>query len=1095
MGGGRFCGACGAALPAVCLACGTANPAWAKFCGHCGGALGEAGAAQLAEPDPSPINPEPAVARSAERRQVTVMFCDLVGSTALASRLDPEDLRAVLGAYHGCCAEVIRSAGGFVAKYQGDGVLAYFGYPEAREDDAEQAVRAALALIEAVPRIEGAVGSQVRIGIATGFVVLGELIGARAAKQETAVGDTPRLAERLQEIAEPNAVVVAESTRRQIGRLFETVDLGPQAVSGFAVPTRAWRVLAENRVLGRFEALRSRAIPLVGREEELDLLLRCWAKAKSGRGQVVLISGEPGVGKSRLVEALAERVAAEPHVRLRYFCSPHHQDSALYLVITQLERAAGFARDDAPAVRLAKLQALLAPTAPPREDAALIAELLSLPISELAKPLDATPERKKQRTFEALLRQGERLSARQPLLSICEDLQWIDPSSRDLLDQTIERLAHWPALYLLTCRPEFRSPWTERPEVTPLVLGRLDQRDTVLMVAKIAGNRAFPPAILQEIADRADGVPLFIEELTKAVLESGEPVTPAAPHPPPSVPATLYASLMARLDRLGPAAKELAQRAAVIGREFPHDLLAAIADLPEPELREALARLTSSGLVFAHGAPPQASYTFKHALVQDAAYGTLLRGRRQQLHTRIGTVLEDTLLAAPSTPPEILAHHFTEAGQPERAVGFWLKAGQQALQRSAMEEAERLLRRGLALVANVPESDSTQEQELDLQIALGRALIATHGWGAPEIGEAYARARELCDRLNRPRKLLPVLYGQFVHQALRAHLDTAQELAGEMRWLGEAQNDVVVRVMGYRGSGYVSLAFGDFVAARDYLELSLGLYDPAERAIFAELTAQEIAPTVLSFLACVLACSGHLDQARLRRDAALTEAGRLSHAFTSAYARWWDWLVGWIARAGPAVLLQSSEKLLALSVHGGFAYWRAMATANRGWCLAALGQPEQGIPLLASGMRAYHATGNTQFTPLFLTTLADAHRIAGNPEAGLEQLAEAERLAETTKERIVLAETLRLRGDLLLLGNDRAGAEASFTAAIAVARRQAARLFELRATTSLARLWRAQGRGAEARDLLAPIYDWFTEGFDAPDLVEAQALLRELALR
>ena len=509
---------------------------------------------------------------TAERRPLSVMFCDLVGSTALSSRLDPEDLREVIRTYQACVATTIQQFDGFIARYVGDGVLIYFGWPEARETDAERAVRAGLAVAAAVSAAPvGGEPLQVRIGIATGLVVIGEPIGSGDSRQQTAVGETPNLAARLQGLAGPGQVVIDAATRRQIGGLFECQDLGTVELKGLPAAVPAWQVLSENRTLGQFEALRSGATPLVGRDEEMELLLRRWAQAKAGNGRVVLISAEPGVGKSRLAEALAERIAAEPHTRLRYFCSPHHQDSALYPVIAQMERAAGFAHADGPAARLAKLQALLAATAPPMEDVALIAELHSLPSVDLAPPLDVTPQRKKEKTFEALLRQVEGLSRQQPVLMVFDDIHWIDPSSRELLDRVMERVADWPVLLLAMFRPEFQPPWTGQPHVTMLTLARLDRRDTAAMVANVAGNAALPPEIMEEIAERTDGVPLFVEELTKAVLEVGAQATAAlsaVPHPALPVPATLHASLMARLDRLGPAAKDVAQTGAAIGREF-----------------------------------------------------------------------------------------------------------------------------------------------------------------------------------------------------------------------------------------------------------------------------------------------------------------------------------------------------------------------------------------------------------------------------------------------------------------------------------------------------------------------------------------------
>ena len=565
--------------------------------------------------------------------------------------------------------------------------------------------------------------------------------------------------------------MIDAATRRQIGGLFECQDLGTIELKGLPEPVPAWQVLSENRTLGQFEALPRAITPLVGRDEEMELLLRRWAQAKAGSGKVVLISAEPGVGKSRLAEALAERIAAEPHIRLRYFCSPHHQDSALYPVIAQMERAAGFAHGDAPAARLAKLQALLAATEPPLEDVALIAELHGLPSADLAPPLDLTPQRKKEKTFEALLRQLEGLARQQPVLMVFDDLHWIDPSSRELLDRLIERVADWPVLLLALFRPEFQPPWIGQPQVTMLTLARLDRRDTAAMVANVAGNAALPAEIVAEIAERTDGVPLFVEELTKAVLEAGAQA-PAAlsamPHPALSVPATLHASLMARLDRLGPAAKEVAQAGAAIGREFGYALLASITDLPEPQLREALDRLTNAGLVFARGTPPEASYLFKHALVQDAAYGSLLRSRRQRLHRRIAATLEERFPEIVQAQPALLAQHCQEAGLAEQAVVYWLKAGQQALARSAMAEAVAQLRKGLDVLAGLPDGPWRQQQELDLQTALGSALTATKGWSAAEVGETLARARALAEQLDRPEYLVPLIVGQWAFHLVRA---------------------------------------------------------------------------------------------------------------------------------------------------------------------------------------------------------------------------------------------------------------------------------------------------------------------------------------
>jgi predicted ATPase/class 3 adenylate cyclase len=1033
----------------------------------------------------APIRPE------AERRQVTVMFCDLVGSTALSDRLDPEDLRAVIGRYQACIARVAERHDGFVAKYMGDGALIYFGYPRAHEDDAEQAVRSALALVDAVGELDAPDRLQVRVGIASGFVVVGDLIGQGSAQEQAIVGQTPNLAARLQALAEPNGIVIAESTRRQIGALFETAELGLQQPKGFAEPQRAWRVLAENRTLGRFEALRLPATPLVGRDEELAVLLRHWTQAKPGGGRVVLIAGEPGVGKSRLAEAQIERIAAEPHTRLRYFCAPHRQDSALYPVIAQLERAAGFARGDPPAVRLGKLRAVLAEDTPD-EDLALIAELHGLASDRAAAP-DSSPQRRKELTFNALVRRLERLSRRHPVLMVFEDIQWIDPSSRELLDRIIEQGADWPVLLLATFRPEFQPPWAGSPHVAMLNLARLDRHDAAAMVENLAGN-ALSSAAVEEIAERADGVPLFVEELTKAVLETGAQgvsALSAVPQPGLSVPATLHASLMARLDQLGPVAKDIAQKGALLGREFGYELLASVADLPDPRLREALESLGGSGLIFARGTPPQSTYLFKHALVQDAAYGTLLRSRRQQLHARTAAILEEQFPEVTAAQPELLAHHCEQAGLIRKAVGYLLTAGRQALARSAMKEAEALLRKGLDMLAGLPEEPWRGQQELDLLIALGSALTAIKGWAADEVGATVGRARALAERLDRREDLWPLLVHQWRFHFARSEHRLALSLAEQLEKIGEQRNDLAAQLIGRDFRGLACCCLGDFVAARELLERCHGLADPAVRAAAsAGLALADLYPVMLAHLAITLASLGFIDQARSRLNEALAEARGLAHAFTLAHVLAWAAVISWVLRS-PEMQAQT-EELSALSTEHGFSQWSALATSTRGRVLVALGRVQEGLAVLKQGLAAHRDAGTVLATPGMLISLAQAHGTLGQPIEGLHCLDEAERIIEATEERLNEAEWHRMRGELLRQTGDHVAAEASLREAIALAGRQSAKLYELRAATSLARLWRDHGKQDEARALLTPIYGWFTEGFEAPDLQDARALLAEL---
>lgn len=684
----KFCDECGAALPGRSPSCGAAIRSGAKFCPACGKKL-TASNCDPAATSAVPTSPIVLARASAERRQLTVMFCDLVNSTVLSARLDPEDMGDVLRVYHDGCAKIVARFEGFVAKYMGDGVLVYFGYPHAHEDDAERAVRAGLALVEAIGAtvlpLPGELKLQLRVGIATGLVVVGDLIGSGAAQEEAVVGETPNLAARLQGLAAPNAVVIGADTRRLTGGLFEYRDLGAATLKGFADPVQAWQVVGPSAIESRFEALHatSTTTPLIGRDEELDLLMRRWQHAKRGDGRVVLLSGEPGIGKSRVTEAIEERLSGEPHIRLRFFCSPHHADTALHPIVSQLEHAAGFERDDNVERRLGKLEAILAPsTKDTKQATALLADLLSIG-GDRYPPPNLNPQRRKEETLEALFAQAAGLAAHRPVLMVFEDVHWIDPISLELLELMVERVSSLRVLLIMTFRPEFQSPWTGDAHVTTLALNRLGRQHGAELVKCLTGNKHLPSAILDQITAHADGVPLFVEELTKAVLESGllrdagDQYVLTGPVPPLAIPTTLHASLMARLDRLAPI-REVSQIGAAIGREFSYELLAALVPLPESTLQEAVERLVRSELVFCRGRPPNATYTFKHALIRDAAYATLLRSRRQELHARIAQVLEDQFPDTVELHPEILAHHWSQAGLVEKAAFYagrtWLHA-------------------------------------------------------------------------------------------------------------------------------------------------------------------------------------------------------------------------------------------------------------------------------------------------------------------------------------------------------------------------------------------------------------------------------------
>jgi len=713
---------------------------------------------------------------SAERRQLTVMFCDIVGSTALSVRVDPEELRDILHSYQQTVAAEVARLDGHVAKFLGDGVLAYFGWPRAHEHEAERAVRAALAAIDAVNAIAARpdVSLSVRVGIATGLVV----VSGRASDEDSAVGSTLNLAARLQSAAAPNTVVIEPATRKLLGELYEYEVLGAIDAKGFSAPVDAFKVVRQSRIESRFEALHPSALTeMVGREEEIQLLLRRWERAKGGEGQVVMISGEAGIGKSRVVAALLQALEGERYTRLRYFCSPHHRDSALYPIVSQIERAAALERDDEPVVKLDKLEALLA--AGTNEDYRLVAELLRLPDIGRYPPLALNPQQRKQKTFDTLLRQLDALALRQPVLDVFEDVHWIDPTSHEALDRTIECIRELPVLLVMTFRPDFVPSWIGQPNVTMMTLNRLDKHDGAALIERVVGRHRLSSEIVNEIVQRADGIPLFAEELTKAVIEaesSGEDAVHMLSHTPLNkVPATLHASLMARLDRLGPA-KEIAQIGAAIGRECSYEMLVAVSSLPECDLRAAIEQLTASGLLVRRGTPPDAIYVFKHALVQDAAYGTLLISSRQQIHARIAEIIETRFPDQAAREPEVLARHFAEAKQSERAIPYWIKAGRHSAERSANLEAIRHLSRALKALRLLPESAERDRQELIAQTAIGTPLMSVHGYAAPETGAAYCRAHLLTQRLGDRGGLYATLSGQFSYHFVRGDQAVMRQL-------------------------------------------------------------------------------------------------------------------------------------------------------------------------------------------------------------------------------------------------------------------------------------------------------------------------------
>jgi class 3 adenylate cyclase/tetratricopeptide (TPR) repeat protein len=940
-------------------------------------------------PPGEPSNIDVFAKDNAERRQITVMFSDLVDSTSLSGRMDPEDLREVISSYQQCASRTVRGFGGLVARYMGDGVLVYFGYPEAHEDNAERAVRAGLDLIAAVVGLKTRAALQARVGIATGLVVVGDLIGSR--EVQDIVGMTPNLAARLQTIAEPNAVVIDDSTRKLLGNLFEFTDLGLRNLKGIEGGTRAWAALRENPVESRFEALHVGGLTaLVGRGEETELLVRRWSKAKHGEGQVVLLSGEAGIGKSRLTAALLEHLVTEPLARLRYFCSPQHTNSAFHPIMSQLERAAGLVHDDTTKAKLDKLDVLLARTLTSTREATLFAEMLSLANDGRYPPIDLTPQQRRQRTLEALTGQMAALTRTSPVLMIFEDVHWIDPSSLEALGRTVDQIRSMRALLIITYRPDFDPPWIGRPYVTALTINRLDQYDIGAMIDSIVGNELLAVNTRRDIIARTDGIPLFVEEMTKAVLEvederQARPTAASVPSPALAVPASLHASLMARLDRLGPG-KEVAQIGAAIGREFSHAILAAVAGKPEEELTLALDRLVAAGLLFRQGVPPTASYLFKHALVQDIAYGTLLREPRRLLHARVANVLESQFAEIAESQPQLLARHCTEGGLIEKAANFWGKAGQRSLAHSALVEAVEQLTQAIEQIATLPETAALRREQIKLQVALMNTLFHVKGYAAPETKAAAEQARILIGQTDEsgeapedPLLLFSVLYGFWVANLVAFNGHVCRDLAGQFLSLAERQGTTIPLMVGHQILGISLLSVGNIAEGRAHYDRAILLYEPAEHRSLATRFGQDSRVVMRSRRSAALWLLGYPEAALTDAEYALKDARESGHAATLLYAL----SHGLFARYesgdyGSANVML--DELVALADEKGTLFWRAFGIMNQGCACALSGQSLDAVRMITSGLGARQSTGSTMWMPFFLSRLACAHAELGEFE-------------------------------------------------------------------------------------------------------------------
>jgi class 3 adenylate cyclase/predicted ATPase len=1083
----RFCSQCGAALLRNCPSCGSSEAPGSEVCSKCGVPLSGPGNI-IGTP---PLLPDPGVA---ERSHLTVMFCDLVGSTALSVQLDVEDLHELIAAYHKRAAAVVTRFGGFAARRVGDGVLVYFGYPRAHEDDPERAVRAGLALIEEIGQLESREPLQVRLGIATGLVVVGDLVGSGISNENEVVGAVPNLAARLLSLAEPNTVVISDTTRRLIGSVFALEDLGFKELKGFTEPQRAWSVLGENRFRSRFEALRSAETPFVDRQEETELLLRRWTQAKAGEGRAILFSGEAGIGKSRLIVALTDSLDSAHYTDMHFFCSPHHQNSALFPIINFVEREARFGRKDTPAEKLNRLEALMAGTSAPERDVALLADLLLLPTDRYTA-VERNPRRRRQETFEALLRQVTELASKKPILMIFEDVHWIDPTTQELMDIFIQRIEHIPVLLIATFRPDFVAPWGDQPHVTMVTLNRLNKFDSEALVRELAAKTtALPSDLIGEIVERADGVPLFLEEVTKTVVDARPAEMPNAlwSH---SVPATLHASLMARLDRIGPAAKEIAQIGAAIGREFSYELTARVADRPELELNQTLHHLVDAGLIFQRGAMPRSNFLFKHGLLQDAAYSTLLRDRRRRLHARIGEAMEEMFPELAESQPEVIARHRTEAGSRKQAAIHWQRAGELALRRSAGSEALKHFSSALVLLEELPDATERWHQELDVRLGLGTALIIARGFrtAGQEIVDHYARAVTLGRGLGADKKLFRAMWGNWYTKIITGQTEQAHEIANELVTVAEqlADPDLLLEAYHSRWANSHVLGFNSNTIAD--VERGIQLYDPERHHAHAyDYGGHDTGVCAYAHGAITLWVMGFPEKAAQMSISALELGHRLRHPPSLAHAAWWSAALQQFLRT-PEPCREHAELTIKIAHEQGSNMF-VVCPLLLGWCMFESGQTSEGLERMEDAVETTRQSVRRFYYDYELLVYAESLLKAGEPVRARQVVQEALDCMATSRSRLFEAEAYRLSGACLASQGDNEAAEAErlLLRAIETAEQQGALAFKLRAGTTLARLWRDQNRTGSARDLLAPIYDRFTEGHDSSDLREAKALLDEL---
>ncbi len=1052
------------------------------------------------------LEPSPSDGERAERRQLTIMFCDLVGSTALASQLDPEDLQTAIRRFLDTCSQAISRFNGYIAKYMGDGLLVYFGYPHAHEHDAERAVHAGLAvldLVKALPREHPAQWGfdiAARIGIATGHVIVGEVMGQETAKERSVFGETPNLAARLQALAAPNQLVVDSMTKRLVGSEFEFDDRGTFSLKGFETPVHVWQVLNIKPSASRFESYRSgRLGNFMGREHEMALLLGRWHEATCGEGQVVLLCGEAGIGKSRMVRSLRDRLTEEDCQTIQFQCSPYHTNTALYPAITYLRQMAGLCGEDTPSMQLQKLDALAINSGiEDRTTVLLLADLLSIRADGQHPPPNVSSEKRKEMTLEALVQQLQRLAGRRPTLFIVEDAHWLDPTTMDLLTRIIDRIQAMQVLLVIAFRPDFRPVWVGYGHVTFLTLSRLPRRHSVELLASMTRGKTLPLEVEQAILAKTDGVPLYIEELAESVLQSGllaeeeDSFSLKAPLKELSIPDSLQALLMERIDRLGPA-KDIIQMGATIGREFSYELLRETIDVTAGELENALHLLSASGLIFQEGDIPGAKYLFKHTLIQDAAYNTLSKKSRRALHTRIAKALESRFAERVKTEPELLAYHYEQAGLIGPAIEYWSRAAQRDVARSANIEALSHFDRALQMLKDLPQGLEHDGSELTLLIARGAPLLSLKGYASDDIERNYLRASSLSQINPSSEQYFLSMWGLWVFHLVRGPLAKACTLAESLlSWATHQHNpDLLIRAHESVGSTYSFL--GRFAEAKTHLLEAKSLYDPERHRSQVVPYTQDPGITARIMLARTLWVLGELDQVEMLLAEAIAMARELEHPFTMAFtlatASW-----AYSTLRDTHTTLRLTEDAIELSTKYSFEVPLAWAMSFQGWALAEQGKAK-GVERLMEGLSAAQRAKASLNNTYTLALLAENHLRNQHIAEGLAAIQQAQELA-AQGELCWQAEILRLKGELFLAQSDQSilAAEQCFSEALMIAQDQHAKMLELRAATSMANLLRKQSKPEMAKRILSSARFGLSEHSTNPDLMEAQTILAQLSV-